>query len=230
MNEASLSRPVFVDWHLGAPASEVPAPGRVHLVGDDGALRVQMTRLLSVAGYTVCAYRCAELFLERHDPGVHGCVILDTSMPALNPLALQQALADRDNHMPVVFLAARADLRLCVQAMKGGAFDFLITPVDQAVLFTAVARAMEQDETLMRVRSQRAMIESRLSSLTPREREVLEHVVAGRMNKHIAADLGTVEKTIKVHRGRILHKMQVRSVAELVRLMERTGPRREVLS
>jgi len=137
---------------------------------------------------------------------------------------LQQALASRGNHMPVIFLTGHADIPMCAQAMKRGAVDFLTKPVDESALFAAVARALERDAAARQAREQRESTESRMATLTPREREVLMHVIAGRLNKQIAADLGTAEKTIKVHRARGLEKMRVRSVADLVRMVERARP------
>jgi FixJ family two-component response regulator len=146
-------------------------------------------------------------------------------MPGLDGLALQRAVIERGGHMPVIFLTGQADVPICVQAMKRGAIDFLIKPVDDVVLLASIARALEMDLRLREACQQREMTESLLATLTTREREVLTHVIAGRLNKQIAADLGTAEKTIKVHRARGMEKMHVRSVAELVRIVERSHPR-----
>jgi FixJ family two-component response regulator len=124
----------------------------------------------------------------------------------------------------VIFLTGHADVLMCANAMKHGAFDFLTKPVDDTVLLAAVAHALQRDAALRKVRAERAKTESRVATLTAREREVLRHVIAGRLNKQIAAELGTAEKTIKVHRARGMEKMQVRSVAELVRIVERIHP------
>jgi len=196
---------------------------RIYVVDDDALVRSAITRLLSLKDYAVAAFQSAEAFLAEHDSHVHGCVVLDVAMPGLDGLALQQALAERGSLMPIIFLTGHGDVPMCALAMKRGAFDFLTKPVDETVLFAAVERALEKDETLRRARAQRAITESRLSSLTTREREVLTHVMAGRLNKQIAADLGTAEKTIKVHRARGMEKMHVRSVAELVRIVERAS-------
>ena len=199
-------------------------PAILYVVDDDDAVRAALGRLLSAGGYRVAAFQSAETFLAQHDPHAHGCIVLDVAMPGLDGLALQQLLAERGSHMPVIFLTGRADVPTSVRAMKRGAFDFLTKPVDDSELFPAVARALERDLALRRADAARAATESRLSTLTAREREVLTHVMAGRLNKQIAADLGTAEKTVKVHRARGMEKMHVRSVAELVRLVERARP------
>jgi len=199
-------------------------PAILYVVDDDDAVRAALGRLLSAGGYRVAAFQSAETFLVQHDPHAHGCIVLDVAMPGLDGLALQQLLAERGSHMPVIFLTGRADVPMTVRAMKRGAFDFLTKPVDDSELFPAVARALERDLALRRADAARAATESRLSTLTAREREVLTHVMAGRLNKQIAADLGTAEKTVKVHRARGMEKMHVRSVAELVRLVERARP------
>jgi len=198
--------------------------GRIHVVDDDDQVRVAMVRLLASAGYAVLGHRSAESFLADCDSGEHGCVVLDIAMPGLDGLDVQQALAQRGNQVPVIFLTGQADVPMCVRAMKCGAFDFLTKPVDDTVLFGAIERALRRDDVLRRARAQQVATDLRLASLTAREREVLTHVMAGRLNKQIAADLGTAEKTVKVHRARGMEKMNVRSVAELVRLVERAHP------
>ena len=205
--------------------TQTSGPGRplICVVDDDDLVRVAIARLLRLRDYAVSPFQCAESFLTQHDPDVHGCIVLDVAMPGLDGLALQQALAERGNQMPVIFLTGHADVPMCARAMKRGAFDFLTKPVDESVLFAAVERALEKDQALREARASRALTESRLSSLTAREREVLTHVMAGRLNKQIAADLGTAEKTVKVHRARGMEKMHVRSVAQLVRMVERAS-------
>jgi FixJ family two-component response regulator len=201
-----------------------PGPAQVLVVDDDASVRTALSRLLGLSGYAVTAFPSGESFLAEHDPHTYGCIILDVAMPGLNGLGLQHALEQRGNEMPIIFLTGQADVPMCAQAMRRGAFDFLTKPVDDAVLFATVARALQRDAALLSARAQREATESRLATLTAREREVLNHVIAGRLNKQIAAELGTAEKTIKVHRARGMEKMRVRSVAELVRIMERTGP------
>jgi RNA polymerase sigma factor (sigma-70 family) len=205
------------------------APGRpaIHIVDDDPAVRRAIARLLSLEDWDVYAYESAEAFLSQEPSDRHGCAILDVALPGQDGVALQQALAERGNHLPVIFLTGHADVPLTVNAMKQGALDFLVKPVDVTVLLAAINRALQKDDRLREQRARREATDSRLASLTPREREVLTHVMEGRLNKQIAADLGTAEKTVKVHRARGMEKMQVRSVAELVRAVERAHPRDE---
>jgi FixJ family two-component response regulator len=194
----------------------------VYLVDDDpGALKA-LSRLLRVRGYDVKPYASPQLFLDEHDVAAPGCAILDVSMPGLDGLELQRALAvSVGSNRPVVFLTGRGDIPMSVRAMKAGAIDFLTKPVNDEDLLDAISRAEDQDAQSRRTRSELASIEAKIGTLTPREREVLLHVVAGRLNKQIAGDLGTVEKTIKVHRGRVMEKLGVRTVADLVRMAER---------
>jgi FixJ family two-component response regulator len=215
-----------IDWMPSEPGALdfEPAPPLIHVVDDDPAVRTAITRLLDAESYSARSFQSAETFLAEHDPHAHGCIILDIAMPGLDGLSMQQALAQRDNHMPIIFLTGHADVLMCASAMKHGAFDFLTKPVDDTVLLAAVVHALQRDAALRKVRLARATTESRLATLTAREREVLKHVIAGRLNKQIAADLGTAEKTVKVHRARGMEKMQVRSVAELVRIVERAHP------
>jgi FixJ family two-component response regulator len=150
-------------------------------------------------------------------------VILDVNMPGLNGLELQAALASRGWAIPIVFLTGAGDIPASVTAMKGGAVDFLTKPVEDAVLFEAVGRALARAAADRRHQDEIAILRARFETLTPREREVMLRVVTGRLNKQIAGDLGAAEKTIKVHRARVMQKMQVQSVAELVRVCDRLG-------
>jgi FixJ family two-component response regulator len=195
----------------------------VFVVDDDARVRKAVGRLLRVKGFEVAVFASASEFLEVHDAYAAGCMVLDIAMPVMNGLELQQALAERGSALPIIFLTGRADVPMCAQAMKRGALDFLTKPVDDADLVAAVCRALEQDRAARLIREELANIHTRLASLTPREREVLEHVVSGQLNKQIAGDLGTVENTVKAHRARMMEKMQVQSVAELARLAERAG-------
>jgi FixJ family two-component response regulator len=191
------------------------------LVDDDAGVLKALSRLLRAAGYETRTYSSPSEFLAEHDPSIPGCAVLDLTMPGLDGLELQEKLAEQASERPIIFLTGKADVPRSVQAMKAGAVDFLLKPVEREMLLAAVARANEQDTKLRRERADRQAVERKLASLTPREREVLEHVAAGKLNKQIAAALGTVEKTVKVHRGRMMEKLGVRSVAELVRLTER---------
>ena len=201
-----------------------PSP-TVFIVDDDAAVLKSLTRLLRSARLNVMAFGSPQEFLERHDPRAPGCLVLDLAMPGLNGLELQAALTVKGSAIPIIFLTGHGNIPTSVQAMKRGALDFLTKPVNDDDLLKAVQVAIEKDRIARIARAELEDIQARLDSLTPREREVLTHVVSGQLNKQTAADLGTVEKTIKVHRGRVMEKMKVQSVAELVRLAERAGIR-----
>ena len=190
---------------------------------DDPAVLKSLARLLRSARLAVATFSSPREFLDRHDPNVPGCLVLDVAMPGLNGLELQQALIASGHELPIVFLTGHGDIPMSVQAMKSGAVDFLTKPVNDDDLLKAIRAAIDKDHLQRQARAEIAEIQQRLATLTPREREVLEHVIAGQLNKQTAADLGTVEKTIKVHRARVMEKMKVQSVAELVRLTERVG-------
>jgi FixJ family two-component response regulator len=193
------------------------------LVDDDPGVLKALSRIIRTAGYDSVSYSSSQDFLREHDPSIPGCAIFDLTMPDLDGLKLQQCLVESGDDRPVIFLSGRGDIPASVRAMKAGAVDFLVKPVNREQLLSAIAQAQARDIEARRQRCERMSIEEKLAKLTPREREVLGHVVRGRLNKQIAADLGTVEKTIKVHRGRMMAKLQVRSVAELVRLTEIKG-------
>jgi FixJ family two-component response regulator len=195
----------------------------VYLVDDDARVLKALSRLLRANGYEIRSFTDPQAFLDSHDTEVPGCAVLDLSMPGLDGLALQGALSVAGSHRPIIFLTGKADVPASVQAMKAGAIDFLTKPVNQHDLLQALRRAEEVDGRDRRAHAELAAINARIATLTPREREVLSQVVAGRLNKQIAGDLGTVEKTIKVHRGRMMEKLGVRTVADLVRLAERAG-------
>ena len=195
----------------------------VFLVDDDAGVLKGLTRMLSAKGFEVQAFSSAAEFLARHDRSVPGCAVLDVSMPELDGIELQKALRARGSERPVIFITGVGDIPTSVQAMKAGAVDFLTKPVKSQALLAAIALAAEKEAQAIASRDELASINERLSKLTPREREVLSHVIAGRLNKQIAADLGTVEKTIKLHRARMMHKLGIRAVADLVRLAERAG-------
>jgi FixJ family two-component response regulator len=182
-----------------------------------------LARLLRTFGYDSRTYASAREFLREHDPSASGCAVLDIAMPGLDGMQLQQALAVEGIARPIIFLTGRGDIPTSVRAMKAGAVDFLTKPVDRNDLLAAIEQARRQEVLSRETRAQLDSSEAKLASLTPREREVLQHVVAGKLNKQIAADLGTVEKTVKVHRGRMMAKMGARSIADLVRMVERAG-------
>jgi len=209
------------------PQPVVAALPSIHVVDDDAQVRTAVARLLASVGcYRVHAHGCADAFRAAYDPEAHGCLVLDIRLPGLDGFGLQNELRESAHPPSIVFLSGCADVQMCADAIRRGAVDFLTKPVDESLLLDSVARALERDASLRAVRTQQAIAASRIASLTPREREVLTHVVAGRLNKQIAADIGTAEKTVKVHRARAMEKMRVRSVAELVRLVERGGPSR----
>lgn len=195
----------------------------VFVVDDDLAVRTSLARLLRSARLEVATFGSAQEFLNGHDPRAPGCLLLDVSMPGLNGLELQEALRVNGSAIPIVFLTGHSDVPSSVQAMKHGALDFLTKPVHDDDLLAAVRAAIERDVVLRRARAELDDILQRLATLTPREREVLIHVVSGQLNKQIAGDLGTVEKTIKVHRAGVMDKMGAHSVADLVRFAERAG-------
>jgi FixJ family two-component response regulator len=194
----------------------------VYLVDDDPGVLKARSRLLRARGYEIKPYSSPQLFLEEDDVAVPGCAILDVSMPGLDGLELQRALtAAGGSHRPVVFVTGKGDIPTSVRAMKAGAIDFLTKPVKDKDLFEAVSSAEAVDAESRRLHSELESMQAKVRTLTPREREVLTHVVAERLNKQIAGDLGTVEKTIKVHRSRMMEKLGIRMVADLVRMAEK---------
>ena len=194
----------------------------VHVVDDDDSLRKAVTRLLHAAGYEVRAYASAGDFaLASRERNKRGCVLLDVRMPGPSGLDLQEALAREDEPLPVIFLTAHGDVPTSVRAMKAGAIDFLTKPIKRDVLLNAVRLALARDMCLHTSREQLRDLRARFARLTPREREVFDLVVAGRLNKQIAVELGMAERTVKAHRGQVMTKMQVSSVAELVHLADK---------
>lgn len=198
-------------------------PAVVHLVDDDPAIRRALGRLLAAAGHACETWGSAEAFLARPPSPAPGCVIVDLELPGASGLDLQARLAGQADVMPVIFLTGRGDISSSVRAMKGGAVDFLTKPVEAVALLAAIAAALERCRQGRDARDAATDARERLSRLTPREREVLAMVVEGRLNKQIAGDLGIAEKTIKVHRARVMHKLGVRTVADLVRLVVARG-------
>jgi len=186
-------------------------------------VRKAISRLLKAAGFQVGLYSSAQEFLESYDRGAPGCLLLDMAMPGLNGLDLQKELAHRGSQIPIIFLTGKADVPSSVEAMKLGAHDFLCKPADEKPLLSAVRGALERDRQQRQERRSLEELREQIASLTARELEVLTHVITGKLNKQIAGDLGTVEKTVKVHRGRVMHKLNVASVAELVRAAQRAG-------
>jgi FixJ family two-component response regulator len=194
----------------------------VRVVDDDAAVLKALERVLRSAGFAVSTFPSPREFLEGHDGEAPGCVLLDLSMPGIDGLELQAALARAGDPCPVVFISGHGDVPASVRAMKAGAVDFLTKPFDKAQLLGAVRAAIEKDRAARKAREERSSIGARVAALTPREREVMAHVVAGNLNKQIAADLGIAEKTVKVHRARVMQKMGVGSLAALVWLIGRS--------
>lgn len=195
----------------------------VFIVDDDAGVLKGLSRLLRARGYDARPYTSPQEFLAHHDAAVPGCAVLDVALPGLNGLELQQALTAGGTHRPVIFITGKGDVPTSVRAMKAGAIDFLTKPVSGKDLLEAVSRAQSHDTKFRESHAELASIEEKIATLTPREREVFAHVVTGQLNKQIAADLGTVEKTVKVHRGRVMEKLGVRTVADLVRMAEKAG-------
>jgi len=195
----------------------------VFLVDDDVRIVKALSRLLRMKGYEVRSYKSPREFLAGHDATIPGCAVFHVSMPDLDGLALQQTLSAGGSQRPVIFITGKGDIPTSVRAMRAGAVDFLTKPVSNADLLAAIARAGDRDIDARRLQDELAVIQAKIATLTPREREVLAHVVAGRLNKQIAYDLGTVEKTIKFHRSAMMRKLGVHTVADLVRLAEKAG-------
>jgi FixJ family two-component response regulator len=195
----------------------------VYVVDDDPSVLKAVSRLLRAAGYKTMTFASPNRFLNHHERSAPACLVLDLAMPGLDGLQLQEMLASTGDALPIIFLTGRGDVPASVKAMKRGAADFLTKPVEREQLLSAVQTALEKDRTTQIAEREVADIRSRLATLTPREYEVLQHVISGQLNKQTAADIGAAEKTVKVHRARVMDKMKVQSVAELVRLTERAG-------
>ena len=207
-----------------------PASPTVFVIDDDAAVRKAVSRLLRSAGIAVAGFASPGEFLAQYDPDMPGCLVLDLAMPDINGLQLQTTLAKKGCTLPIIFLTGHGDVSKSVQAMKHGAFDFFSKPVKEKDLLPAVRAAIERNAVARREQARLSEICARLDTLTPREREVLEHVVAGKLNKQIASDLGITEATVKMHRARVMTKMKVQGVADLVRLAEVCGIRGIVTS
>ncbi len=207
-----------------------PASPTVFVIDDDAAVRKAVSRLLRSAGIAVAVFASPSEFLAQYDPDMPGCLVLDLAMPDINGLQLQTTLGKKGCTLPIIFLTGHGDVSKSVQAMKQGAFDFFSKPVKEKDLLPAVRAAIERNAVARREQAQLSEICARLDTLTPREREVLEHVVAGKLNKQIASDLGITEATVKMHRARVMTKMKVQGIADLVRLAEICGIRGIVAS
>ena len=205
-----------------------PSP-TVFVIDDDAPVRDALSRLLRAHRFAVAAFASPKEFLEHYNPDTPGCLVLDLKMRG-NGFGLQRTLQEKGSLWPIIFLTGHGDVPKSVQALKGGAVDFLTKPVNDKDLLAAVRAAIEKDRALRHEQAEVSEIRARLATLTPREREVLQHVVAGKLNKQIASDLGITEATVKMHRARVMTKMKVQGVADLVRLAEVCGIRGIVTS
>lgn len=199
-------------------------PGLVHVVDDDASFRTAVERRLKLAGYEVATYSSAQDLLERLPGGDGpGCILLDVQIPGLSGPQLQSHLTGLGSTLPIVFVTGYADTATTVRAIKAGAEDFLTKPVSSEQLLDALDRALNRQQIDHIQRRKLSALQARLKSLTPRERQVFELIVRGRINKQIAHELGTAERTVKAHRHQVMEKMQVQSLAELVSVAERLG-------
>jgi FixJ family two-component response regulator len=199
-------------------------PGLVHVIDDDASYRTAVERRLRLAGYDVETYSSAQQLLDRlPDADAPGCILLDVQMPGLSGLELQNRLIERGSILPIVFVTGYADTPTTVRAIKAGAEDFLTKPASSEQLIGAIERAMARYEAARHQRSEFNSLCGLVATLTPRERQVFNLIVRGKINKQIAHELGTTERTVKAHRHQVMEKMQVHSLAELVSNAERLG-------
>jgi FixJ family two-component response regulator len=201
----------------------IPANSMVFAIDDDASVRKGLTRLLRSAGYKSEIFRLASDFLKREQHTGPACVIVDLRMPGINGMDLQETLIQHGREEQLVFITGYGDISVCAQAMKAGAVDFLPKPFRADELLQCIERALVRSDEHRRQSAEKNKARRLVDLLTPREFEVMQLVVTGMLNKQIAAELGTAEKTVKVHRGRMMEKLRVTSVAELVRLVERAG-------
>ena len=188
---------------------------RVFIVDDDSAVRMGLTRLLHSAGYQAESFASAAEFLQRKPHDGNACLVLDVRMPGISGTELQKKLNENDTDLPVIFLTGHGDVPLAVDAMKQGADDFLTKPVDEKILLDAVKRALFRHRSVRSEQLKAGQAQAHLDKLTPRELEVLQNILGGATNKQIAYDLGIAEKTVKIHRGKVMQKLNVSSAAEL---------------
>lgn len=199
-------------------------PGRIHVVDDDDSFRTAIERRLKLAGYEVATYPSAQQLLDRlPDANESGCILLDVRIPGLSGPELQGRLNELGSMLPIVFLTGHADTSTTVRTIKAGAEDFLTKPVDSGQLLGAIERALARHAAVRSERHRIGEMQALVAALTPRERQVFGLVVRGKLNKQIAHELGTTERTVKAHRHQVMEKMKVQSLAELVSIAERLG-------
>lgn len=195
----------------------------VFVVDDDASMRDAISRLLNAVGLTVQTFASARAFLDRRLPDVPGCLVLDVRLPGLSGLDLQREMVERGIHIPVVFITGHGDIRMSVQAMKAGAVEFLTKPFRDQDLLDAVSSGIQLDRKERDERAELSELRDCVGQLTQREQEVMSLVVSGLLNKQIALQLGTSEKTIKIHRSQVMRKMRASSLADLVRMCQKLG-------